>query len=329
MKKKTVKKTRNYSFKKSKRLPVERMIEINGIKIPSMTGTCYHAIMCTLAEYSDAFCSWSKIFDRTEKYMRQFGGDEVWTKFTGKRMSKHYQQRIKDNTHTLTRTGNNAYGYRLHEQGMVIYFFKDGAVLFTGGKLHQKGKEYNVVFPGGKKLQVRYRGNIMTWKEYNHFKDLGYIDSSGKILDHDNIKKIRAKSALLGPPAILQANTQKIKVVISLEDSYNQDTALRLEYMGLTVTSSYDNKIEGTVPADKVDQIMSDKDVLEVNLCNKKEFAMRKDAKNIAKDVVEGLKELDRKGELARAGEKVAKAINDLREERRLTSRELNRRATI
>lgn len=56
---------------------------------------------------------------------------------------------------------------------------------------------------------------------------------------------------------------------------------------------------------------------------------MSKDAKKIAKEVVKGLKELDRKGELARAGEKVAKAINNLREERRLTPRELNRRATI
>ena len=42
-----------------------------------------------------------------------------------------------------------------------------------------------------------------------------------------------------------------------------------------------------------------------------------KRAKKIAKEVVKGLKELDRKGELARAGEKVGKAILALREERR------------
>lgn len=56
---------------------------------------------------------------------------------------------------------------------------------------------------------------------------------------------------------------------------------------------------------------------------------MSQDAKKIAKQVVKGLRELDRKGELARAGEKVAKAINNLREEMRLTPRELNRRTTI
>lgn len=56
---------------------------------------------------------------------------------------------------------------------------------------------------------------------------------------------------------------------------------------------------------------------------------MSKDAKKIAKILVEKFQELDRQGELARMGEKVAAAINNLREERRLTPRELNRRATI
>lgn len=56
---------------------------------------------------------------------------------------------------------------------------------------------------------------------------------------------------------------------------------------------------------------------------------MAKDAKKIAKALVKELRKLDREGELARDGKKVAAAINNLREERRLTPRELNRRATI
>lgn len=56
---------------------------------------------------------------------------------------------------------------------------------------------------------------------------------------------------------------------------------------------------------------------------------MTKDAKKIAKAVVKGLQALDRKGEVARAGEKVAKAINNLREERRLTPQVLNRRVGV
>ncbi len=56
---------------------------------------------------------------------------------------------------------------------------------------------------------------------------------------------------------------------------------------------------------------------------------MGKDAKKIAKALAKEFRELDDKGELARDGKKVAAAINKLREERRLTPRELNRRATI
>lgn len=56
---------------------------------------------------------------------------------------------------------------------------------------------------------------------------------------------------------------------------------------------------------------------------------MSKDAKKIAKLLVKEFKKLARDGELARDGKKVATAINNLREERRLTPRELNRRATI
>ncbi len=51
--------------------------------------------------------------------------------------------------------------------------------------------------------------------------------------------------------------------------------------------------------------------------------------KRISEEIVKGLKELDRKGELARAGKRVAKAINRLRKERKLGPDELNRRATI
>ena len=56
---------------------------------------------------------------------------------------------------------------------------------------------------------------------------------------------------------------------------------------------------------------------------------MSKDAKKIAKVLVREFRKLALNGELARDGKKIAAAINNLRKERRLTSRELNRRATI
>ena len=56
---------------------------------------------------------------------------------------------------------------------------------------------------------------------------------------------------------------------------------------------------------------------------------MSKAAKKIAKILVKEFQELDRKGELASDGKKVANAINNLRKERILTQRALNRRPII
>lgn len=183
------KKVRNYSFKKSKKISSERMIEINGVKIPAIPGSCYHAIMCALASLKDKFVHWHKLNELVEKYMCQYGGNECWEKFKDKK--KSYEDRIKDNTHTLTRTGKDCYGFRLHEQGMAIYFFQDGATLLTGGTYSKRGDKYNVIFPDGRHLQHRYRGLTMTMREYKYFVDLKVIDSSGKILDHDKIKDAR------------------------------------------------------------------------------------------------------------------------------------------
>ncbi len=62
-------KVRNYSFRDSKRLPEQSMTDVNGVKIPSMPGSCYHAILCALAESKGQFCTWDKIVQESEKYM--------------------------------------------------------------------------------------------------------------------------------------------------------------------------------------------------------------------------------------------------------------------
>jgi len=260
-------KVRNYSFQSSKRLPIDKMTEINGIKVPSMPGSCYHAIMCALAESKDQFIIWEKIIERAEKYMRQYGGDTSWEKFQNKSQVKTCQQRIKDNTHTLTRSGRDCYGYRLHECGMVIYFFKDGAVLFTGGEFKKLEEGYNVEFYDGKGLQVRYRGTTMTFKEYKRFLDAELIDASGRILNAEGIRELRTKSSapVKSIPSLKSMpKPKRVQVSVILDEGYNQETAHRLENMGLVVTDSDDNEIGGTLPYDKVDDIINDTDVLDV-----------------------------------------------------------------
>ncbi|KKM34277.1 hypothetical protein LCGC14_1565350 [marine sediment metagenome] len=261
-----MKKTRNYSFKTSKRLPEERMTQVNGIKIPSMPGSCYHAIICALAESKDQFVMWSRIIARTEKYMVMYGGYEVWENFKSKSKVKPYSQRIKDNAHTLTRRRKDCYGYRLHERGMGIYFFKDGAMLLVNGEFKKTKDSYNVKFPNGRKLQVRHRGTTMTSKEYRRFLDSGFITSSGEILNHQAIKDFRAKvsTAKEAPPVL--TTPERVKITVTLDENYNQDTARRLEVIGLIVTDSRDNEIDGTLDANKVDEIMSDHDVLGIDI---------------------------------------------------------------
>jgi len=261
------KKVRNYSFQNSRRLPKDKMTEVNGVKIPSMPGSCYHAIISSLAQNKNKFCGWDRIIESTEKYMRQYGGDAAWSRFVSKGGVKCYKQRIKDNAHTLTRTGRDCYGYRLHEKGMAIYFFKDGAILFTGGEMQQNGTGYNVTFPDGRGLQSRYRGTTMTYAEYKIFLEKGYIDISGVILDHDAIRDHRAGirdiSEDVEIPEAEPAATHH-QVCVTLSENFSQDTANRLEAIGFVVEIADNNELIGSIHAENMTKLQKDPDVLDV-----------------------------------------------------------------
>lgn len=259
-------KVRNYSFKDSKRLPFDKMTEVNGVRIPSMPGSCYHAIICALAQNKDNFLTWDRITELTEKYMRRFGGPQAWDKFCNKKGVKSPKQRIKDNTHTLTRTGRDCYGYRLHEQGMAIYFFKDGAMLLTGGTFEKKGDNYTVTFPDGRTLQTRYRGTTMTSTEYKRFLDAGYIDASGGVLDIDGIRKARKQMQERPVANFVQTEEKMVNVCLTLADDFDQDTAYRLEELGFKVEAVHGNELVGSAPETALDRIKLDDDVIDVDM---------------------------------------------------------------
>ena len=65
------------------------MTEVNGIKIPSMPGSCYHAIISALAEKKDNFCSWEKLIEMAQRNMRMYGGQQSWDKFIAKNNVKY------------------------------------------------------------------------------------------------------------------------------------------------------------------------------------------------------------------------------------------------
>lgn len=260
-------KVRNYSFTSSRRLPVEKMTELNGVRVPSMPGSCYHAIICSLASQKDCFCYWEKLYTLIERYMRQYAGADAWAKFKNKKGKQDYKERIRENTHTLTRTGKDCYGYRLHEQGMCIYYFRDGAMLITGGTLVRTKNGYNVVFNDGKKLQSRYRGTVMTYKEYRRFLESEYIDASGNVLDKNAIQEDKYKNHEHQVKVDKRrSDRKKITVCITLADSYNQDTANRLEMLGFVVEQAVDNEIIGSILMYKLSELEQDRDVIDVEV---------------------------------------------------------------
>lgn len=264
--------TRNYSFLKSKRLPDEKMTEINGIRIPSVPGSSYHAIICALAEHKDRVVPWQKLFQSVEKYMRQYGGIAVWEKFFKKTEVKSCQKRIRDNVHALTRSGKNCYGYRLHERGMAIYFFQDGVMLVTGGTLTKHGSKYDVVFSDGKHLQKRYKGKIITSQEYSRFVDLGYITPSCEILNNAKVLEYRRaseKSKQMEPFINLKESKPtrtSLEVCVTLSDDYDQNTAFRLEALGLAVDQAMGDQLIGHIPEENLVLLNGDDDVLDVEI---------------------------------------------------------------
>lgn len=259
-----IKKARNYSFKESKRVPENRMTVINDIKIPSIPGSCYHAIICALAVHKNKLVPWNKLVELTERFIRQYGGTAGWEKFKNKNDVKTYDERIKENAHTLTRTGRDCYGYRLHERGMAIYYFKDGAQLLTGGTFKEWSGDYSVTFTDGRGLQSRYRGTTMTFREYKKFLELGYIDKSARLLNPEAIRKYRANRNR--SMAVADIDEETVRVCITLGPDFNQSTAERLEAIGFITEEALDNELIGMVRREVIEELKKDKDVANVEL---------------------------------------------------------------
>jgi len=272
----TAKKKRNYSMKASRRLPEEKMTETNGIKIPAVPGTCYHALICSLAQYKDQFCTWEKIYELTERYMRQYGGSESWESFYERGGDpESVRRRIRENLYTLTRTGKTCYSLRLHERGLCIYSFDDGAILLTGGLYEKKGRSYSLIFPDGRSIQKRHRGRTFSYREYQRLVERNALTPSCEIVDKDRMKKEIAalkaedshEESTDGLNDIFSQEDDKIaQVVIVLDDSYDQQTAYRLESLGLVVEQASGKDLIGSMPASNVERLRQDKDVAEVSV---------------------------------------------------------------
>ena len=102
----------------------------------------------------------------------------------------------------------------------------------------------------------------MTYKEYKKFLDKKFIDSTGKILDSDGIKKFRA----LGNHRTDESLVEEASVCVVLEESFDQQTALRLESLGLNVDTALENELIGTISTAQLVLLKADPDVSEVEV---------------------------------------------------------------
>ena len=156
------------------------MTVINDIFVPAIPGTCYHAILCSLLENKNKLVSWNRLKQMVERNLLLYGGEQSLSKFCARKsVGKNPEfvlKKIKTNTHTLTRTGKNCYGYRLHVRGIAIYYFSDGSMARTGGKFLASRGRYDIRFKDGTGFQKRNRGRIMSYREYKDFVGNNWYD---------------------------------------------------------------------------------------------------------------------------------------------------------
>lgn len=243
------------------------MVVLNGVKIPSQKGSVYFGILCALATYKHQFCPWWRITELCEKFMCQYNGEKQWQKFVNKTDVKSCQKRIKENTYTFTRKGNNCYGFRLHELGMGVYFFRDGAMLLTDGEFVQTENDYDVRFPDGRTLQYKYNGSNFTSREYKDLVKAGLITRSCRIPDMDKLAQYRLTTPdKLDNLEVSDISAQNIMLKVVLHETYNQDTAIRFENLEFEIDGVNGNELTGRLPAINIKKLRSDSDVVSVQV---------------------------------------------------------------
>lgn len=169
---------------------------VNGVPVPATCGSLFHSILCSFSEQKDKFCTWLKLADKTQDYYRKYAGYEEWTRLYYKPGIEIFEKKVQYSVHTLTKVGKKEYGYRLHELGMCIYTFKDGAVLHTGGKfIKKKGMGYSLEFDDGKEMQAKITGLVLTRQQYKYLLTHKVINSSGELIGKNTVVSAKKKIA--------------------------------------------------------------------------------------------------------------------------------------
>jgi len=141
----------------SRRFPASRMTLIADISIPAACGTINHAIICSLLENKNKFVAWSKLERLVQTNLVQYGGLDALKKFVKKCGKKPIIDVIKDTIKKLSLSPtcfNNKTANELHERGVGVFLFSDGALAKTGGKCTHRGEKTFIKFTNGLSIQT-------------------------------------------------------------------------------------------------------------------------------------------------------------------------------
>src|SRR4051812_33687144 len=123
----TMPRLRNYSFAQKNPDNFDEVDwEGKTFVIPARIGSCYWAILRVAYESPERPIYFNELAERVEALMTDRDASK-WAAFQGKPDSLPWQERIVLSARLLTRIGgNNPYGLRTAEQGMVLSVGRDG-----------------------------------------------------------------------------------------------------------------------------------------------------------------------------------------------------------
>lgn len=161
------------SFTTSRKLPTSRMTVISDISVPAMCGTLHHAIICSLLDNKNRFVTWNKLERLVPIHVLQYGGEEAFKRFTKKCSKSSVLGEIKTCLKKMSlwpACTFNKTAQDLHERGVVLFMFLDGAMAKTGGKCIHRNNKIFVHFKDG--LGAQSCDDIISFQQFRRKHNL-------------------------------------------------------------------------------------------------------------------------------------------------------------
>lgn len=145
----------------------EHLMSYNDVLIPAVPATLGHAVLCAMADSKNRFARWDKLYRLASNFLVQYGGEEA-----AQDADDAWKSRVRSVIRSMSKipAAKGSMAWRLHEHGMAVVVFADGAVLRVNGWIDRKPRcrRYVMAFPDGTVLE----GNQDSELTYRRFKEM-------------------------------------------------------------------------------------------------------------------------------------------------------------